>query len=466
MSAADPAAIDAATEFVRRLAASLQVAALYPHEHPESRDRATLTAVAARDLLRLAGGLPIFLVRRGCYLGPSLLSRASLQHEPVLEACTEVGLVTVEVTAPADAADVALLIDVIRGVAPVATPITAFRLNHVMPSVHGVDTSGLGHGVPGQLATVFLRSTFDAVADGRGLDGDAVRAVAERLSGETSANPANALLLAAVAGGRDEHLAEKSVKVARLVPLLARTLGWSVATQEELALAGLVHDVGMATIDREIRHAAGRLSDEARRLLASHPVEGAGLLLEADLPGAAVEAALHHHRGVDGTGYPESHVPSPAVGRLVAVADRYAALTTRRPYRAASTPVQALQRVQSATELDPVVVAGLGRMLGAYPPGSLVRLDTGEVALVVASNPRLPTQPVVRLVLGPDGESSAPERRDLSEWGEMGFRWDVADVVEPAALGLDLDVVLGATNVGMAAPTRPGATDRVRSGPA
>lgn len=456
---APPAAVTAATAFVQGLAACHQVATLYPDEHPEYRDRATRAAVAGRDLHAHAQGLPLFLVRGGCYLGPTLLAHASLQHEPLLAAAAEVGLVSVEVLAPPSEVDVQHLVAVVTGASALATPLRTLRVNHVMPAVHGVDTAGLVRGAAAQLATAFMRGTLDALAGGGGLDGDAVRTVGARLSSETTAQPAAVLLTAALPGPGDDHLAAKSVKVARLVPLLARVLRWTPGPPDELALAGLLHDVGMATIDREVRVASGPLSPAGRRLLEAHPVEGAGLLLEADLPGTVVEAALHHHRGVDGSGYPAHPSAPPPVGRIVAVADRYAALTTRRPYRAASLPVEALQRVQSAPDLDPQVVAALSRLLGAYPPGSLVRLDTGEVALVVTANRRLPTQPAVRVILGPEGERVAPERRDLSEWGEMGFRWDVTEVVDPLAVGVDLAALVRRGDLGPSVAVDAGGSD-------
>lgn len=457
MNAPSPAAADAATDFIQGLAACQQVAALYPDEHPEYRDRATLAAVAGQQLHAAGSAFPLFLVRGGCYLGPTLLSRASLRHEALLERCAESGLVAVELTAPPTAHDVQRLTDVIRGAAPLATPIATVRVNHVMPSVHGVDTSAIVRGAAAQLATVFMRGTFARLADGGALDGEAVRTVGDRVAAETISQPSSALLMAALAHGGDDHLAEKSVKVARLVPLIDRALGWRSAPPAELALAGLLHDVGMAVVGRDIRDAPGPLPPAARPVLEAHPVEGAGILLEAGLPGIVVEAALHHHRGIDGSGYPAGGSPPPRIGWVVAVADRYAALTTRRPYRAPSLPVEALQRVQTARDLAPDVVAAFTRELGAYPPGSLVRLDTGDVALVVAANRELPTQPTVRLVLDAAGEPAAPETRDLSEWGGMGFRWDVTGVEDPATLGIDVDALLRERPTGTNAAAGAGA---------
>lgn len=445
MTTSDPATVGAATAFLRGLAACHQVAGLYPPEHPEYRDRATHAAVAARELHARAGELPLFLVRRGFYLGPTLLAQASLQHPQVLEAGTESGLVGIELLSPPPPEDVQLLVEVLRGDAPLSTPIATLRVNQVMPAVHGVDTSGSNRGGASQLAAAFLTSALETVGRGGPVDATVARSVGERLAGETMADPATALLLTALVGLGDDHLAAKSVKVAVLVPVLARLLRWTVGPSEELALAGLLHDVGMATVDEGIRTTHGPLSADARHALEVHPVEGAGLLLEAGLPGNVVEAALHHHRGVDGSGYPAHHTDPPPLGRIVAVADRYAALTTRRPYRAPAPPVEALQRVRSAPDLDPKVVDTLSRLLGTYPPGSLVRLDTDEIALVTAANRRLPSQPLVRVILDAAGEPAEPETRDLSTWDTMGFRWDVAGTVDPGRIGLDIDEVIAGT---------------------
>jgi hypothetical protein len=216
--------------------------------------------------------------------------------------------------------------------------------------------------------------------------------------------------------------------VARLVPFDAE---WS--SHPLLAvLAALLVDCGMTTIPVDILSRAGGLTPAERRLIDAHAQTGAELILRcfpAVAPLAAAVAA--HHERVDGTGYPAGlrGTTIPTLGRLLAVADVYAALNEPRPHRAARDGRSALTEILLAAEhgvLDREYAAHLVK-LSFYPVGTVVELTDGRVGVVVANHPnpddpRAPGRPVVAVLASAEGELFPhPEHVDLSSADRGGI---------------------------------------------
>jgi len=170
----------------------------------------------------------------------------------------------------------------------------------------------------------------------------------------------------------------------------------------------------------------GRLSPEQRAEIEQHPLIGAEAILSASEPGQEVVAtvALEHHARYDGTGYPAlPYFRNPPGGesdghplhlhsRLVAVADAYDALTSRRSYRRAETPARALHVLLDGmgSWWDPDAVLAFIHLMGVHPPGSLLRLRDGRVVMVTAPAPSPGASPPALVVIDAAGRRpSEPE---------------------------------------------------------
>jgi HD-GYP domain-containing protein (c-di-GMP phosphodiesterase class II) len=217
------------------------------------------------------------------------------------------------------------------------------------------------------------------------------------------------------------HAVNVAQVVARLVPLDPE---W--AAHPLLAVVGaLLLDCGMTSVPAEVVARAGGLTPAERRLVDGHAQAGAELVLRcfpAIAPLAAAVAA--HHERTDGTGYPAGlkGTTIPALGRLLAVADVYAALKSPRPHRPARDGRAALTEVLLLAEhglLDRDYAAHLVR-LSFYPPGTAVELTDGRVGVVVANHPnpddpRAPGRPVVAVLADAGGAPLPhPEHVDLA----------------------------------------------------
>ncbi|MGK0480895.1 MAG: putative nucleotidyltransferase with HDIG domain [Planctomycetota bacterium] len=197
----------------------------------------------------------------------------------------------------------------------------------------------------------------------------------------------------------DVFTVQHSLRVSLLATYVASQLGASREALIEIGAAAMFHDVGKGRIPEEVLYKPGRLDDDERRVIATHPQLGTEILLESPAVSAcALGAAWGHHLRYDGKGYPE-HRPWFAVTKatsLIQVCDVFEALTARRPYKAPYSPARAFKILYSdAGAYDPAVLSAFTRSMGLFPPGRFVLLSDGSLGRVARAGKAL-DRPVVR----------------------------------------------------------------------
>lgn len=225
----------------------------------------------------------------------------------------------------------------------------------------------------------------------------------------------------------DEYTFTHSVNVCIFAVALGKRLGFDRLQLYDLGLAALLHDIGKARLDQALLNKNSALDEHEWRTMQSHPWMGTLTLFKMregeELPYRAILAAHEHHMKVDLSGYPRPVRPR-RLGiftRLISVADGYDAATTRRVYQNVPWEADAVLRdmwFNPGRGYDPTLVKALINLLGIYPVGTCVILDTFEVAIVAGPSPD-PEQldrPLVRLVVDGSGARIAPpgELVDLS----------------------------------------------------
>lgn len=180
---------------------------------------------------------------------------------------------------------------------------------------------------------------------------------------------------------KDVYTRGHSVRVARWALACARVLGLSAEDQDQVYLAGLLHDLGKIGVREDILLKPGPPTEEERKEIQCHPGVGAKILEPARLPAAVIAAVRHHHEDYGGGGYPAGLVGEeiPLLARIIRVADAYDAMTSARPYRPALTPEQALEELKrwAYRQFDPRVLEAFFRIPGdqmeKMPGGTLDR---------------------------------------------------------------------------------------------
>jgi HD-GYP domain-containing protein (c-di-GMP phosphodiesterase class II) len=240
----------------------------------------------------------------------------------------------------------------------------------------------------------------------------------------------------------DEYTFFHSVNVTILSIALGSLVSSNRRFLNSLGVGALMHDVGKMTVELEVLNKSGSLSAEEWDLMRMHPVYGAEVAAGMrGLDRSSIVVILEHHMRYDLDGYPDrrprrkQHLTS----RIVAIADAYDAMTSRRPYAVAHRQDEAVDVLakNAGTAFDPVLVRMFTQMLGVYPPRSLARLTSGEVAVVIKPNPDI-LAPWVRVITTPDGTFEEPYDLDLSDETAAAGR-KVEACLDPRALGIEVD---------------------------
>jgi HD-GYP domain-containing protein (c-di-GMP phosphodiesterase class II) len=435
-------ALDEAAGMLRELSVARQVFALYQAGHPKREEAVIDLLASVRRLDQLArGSVVLFIGRKGFYLGPTLLPRASLTYYGLLEAFEDAGIEAVELLPAADAEELSVFVSMLCREADANGHLSGIRINSVRPIRDADEESGPMKELLRSYASgvQFLQETAQRVAAGRPTTMERAEGITARLAEQVVADPAQALLLTTVKS-YDEYTYYHMVNVCILSIAIGQAIGLRRDQVVMLGAGGLLHDLGKVKVPKEILQQPGPLSEEQWRIVQRHPVDGVGLLLSStrDLYHPALSMVLEHHAAYDRTGYPPlsgRRMPSlPA--RIVAVADCFDALTSRRQYRKAEERRQALAILQAAAGrgYDPRIVRTFVRLLGLFPVGSLVRLTSGEVGVVVRNHETKPARPVVRMVLDPRGNPL-----DAGDQREIDLSQQAADGRHPRSVERSLD---------------------------
>jgi HD-GYP domain-containing protein (c-di-GMP phosphodiesterase class II) len=218
----------------------------------------------------------------------------------------------------------------------------------------------------------------------------------------------------------DEYTFTHSVNVCIFSIALGRRLGMTKLQLYELGLAALMHDIGKSRVPLDMLQKAGELTEEEWRWMSAHPWLGVLVLFQFrrqqdELSYRAMTVCHEHHMKVDLTGYPKCirQRTVSVLSKIVSIADGYDAATSRRAYMTeALAPSAVLEEMRDNPRrgLDPVLVKAFINLLGIYPVGTLVVLDTFELAIVSAANPNPEalSRPIIKIISDANGNAIRP----------------------------------------------------------
>lgn len=212
----------------------------------------------------------------------------------------------------------------------------------------------------------------------------------------------DALLSLARLKNADEYTYMHSVAVCALMVSLGRQLGLDDDQCREAGMAGMLHDLGKAAMPQDVLNKPGKLTPEEFEIIKQHPVKGYEMLIDGGgkVSQGALDVVLHHHERYDGTGYPHKLAGDKItlLSRMGAVCDVYDAVTSNRPYKAGWDPAHALSQMATwKGHFDTTVFQSFVKGVGIYPTGSLVKMRSGRLAVVLEQNPTSLTKPKVKI---------------------------------------------------------------------
>ncbi len=265
-------------------------------------------------------------------------------------------------------------------------------------------------------------SMFQEARMGKAISAAAAGELVEEISASVMRNP-GALISLARLKTADDYTYMHSVAVCALMVSLARQLGLDEKDTREAGMGGLLHDLGKALMPMDVLNKPGKLTDEEFTIIKKHPEKGHRLLVDGRAVGEIpLDVCLHHHEKVDGSGYPH-HLPADQISlfaKMGAVCDVYDAITSNRPYKAGWDPAESIRKMAewSKGHFDEQVFQGFVKSIGIYPTGSLVKLASGRLAVVVEQSERSLLAPRVKVFFSTKSQAYIPpEMLDLSRPG-------------------------------------------------
>lgn len=238
-------------------------------------------------------------------------------------------------------------------------------------------------------AVAEVGSLFQEARMGKAIQAETLMPVAGEIAASVERNPG---VLSALLRLRrqDTYTYMHSVSVGALMIGLGQQLGMDSDQLPELGLAGLLHDVGKVGIELELLNKRGRLTEAEFDRLREHAPYGHRLLVKGNAGEIALTVARHHHERTDGSGYPDRLAGEDIslYARMAAVCDVYDATTSNRPYKDAWQPAYTLRKMAewSRNQYDTRVFHAFVRTVGIYPIGTLVRLKSGHLGVVLDQN--------------------------------------------------------------------------------
>ncbi len=297
-------------------------------------------------------------------------------------------------------------------------------------------------------------SMFSEVRMGNALEVEGAVQLVDEIN-QSMARNADAMLSLIRLKNTDEYTYLHSVAVCALMVALGRKLGLEGDILQQAGVAGLLHDIGKMAIPNEILNKPGKLTDEEFYIVKTHPRKGWEILnavknweirnASYDVSDMVLDVCLHHHERIDGQGYPDklSGDALTLYARMGAICDVYDAITSDRCYKKGWAPADSIKKMATWKEdhFDETVFHAFVKTLGIYPNGTLLKLESGRLGIVIEQSVKSLTTPIIKVFFSTRSDAHIPmEIVDLSKDSDT-----ISNVEDPQQWSFDLHQIQGIT---------------------
>lgn len=287
-------------------------------------------------------------------------------------------------------------------------------------------------------ANAVMKNMMTDIRMGKQVDVEVVDPLAERIMASVERNKDTLISLARIKT-KDDYTFMHSVSVSALMITFARANDFDEDTIREVAIGGLLHDIGKMITPNEILNKPGKLTDDEFVIMRNHVVESQELLKDrTDLSKNVTDVIFQHHEKIDGTGYPLRLTgdQQSVIGKMSAIVDIYDALTSIRVYKTAWEPCATLKKMMQWTDnhLDKEQMMRFIRCVGIYPVGTLIEMESGRIGVVMDQHESSLMQPIVNFMYKKNIGYQSPKLVDLSKVKNE----KIIGAVAPETYGIDI----------------------------
>ncbi len=405
-------------ELLRRFGASLRGIQLYSAQHPLVTRNIDGLSETVRTLQAHEPSLIIGIVGEELVVGDTPMPKATASMGELIKRLRALGVERIAIERGATREEIAAFVQTLGTI----------ELASVHQSASDGDPLGQAHirvgriqieqrveGSVSDTATIrklyaqavnVANAVWDSARAESKLDADAARSMVDGLAQAVSQNRSALLALTALKN-YDNYTFTHMVNVSILTMGQARGLGIDGPLLREFGLAGLMHDIGKVRTPPEVLNKPDKLTSEEFAIMKRHVIDGAEMLRRTpEIPALAPVVAFEHHLRLDGTGYPDGISRSTLnIGTMLcSIADVYDAMRSQRRYQQAfpTDRILAVMQRNDGKQLDQHLVRRFVQLIGIYPAGTLVRLNTREIGVVLRVHAPDPYRPRVRILFGRD----------------------------------------------------------------
>ncbi len=270
-----------------------------------------------------------------------------------------------------------------------------------------------------QQTSNLVRNMMDDVRLGNVIDTQATKgAIADTV--DSIMRTPDAMMMLTRIRERDAYTAQHSMNVAVLSIAFGKALGLERRKLEELGISALLHDVGKVMTPQEILSKPGPLTTEEYEIIKRHTKDGRDILASnGNLPPGAIDVAYSHHEHIDGSGYPRGLYGHQITlwSKIVSICESYDEITNDSPYKLGDSNINAFKilNANGKKQFDSFLVTRFISVIGIFPVGSIVKMNSGESGIVIESNPGHALSPVVILLRDELGAAIEARLIDLTQ---------------------------------------------------
>jgi putative nucleotidyltransferase with HDIG domain len=443
---------DAPNDLVRRLSAAIRAAELYGSTHPTVQRTAAGLLAALGPPLRDTPAVIVGFLEDDIVVNDFRLARGSATLAGLQRDMRERRIGKITFARGIESADIRAFMDELAdrtsrtsvGDRLAARGIRRITVGQVAAEVE--DESEVGLTAARQLYTQAVtnaESIWSAAKAGEPPDPAQARRILDSMARLVFQDRTSLMALTSLKR-HDNYTFTHMVNVAALSMAMARSLQLEGAMLREFGYAALMHDIGKVQTPLEVLNKPDKLNDEEFTIMKRHVVDGAHILRKTpETPALAPVVAFEHHLRQDLSGYPEN-IGSRALNlctQVVSIVDVFDALRSNRAYRAglATDRIKHIMQQQEGSAFNRTLLRRFVNMMGLYPVGTLVRLNTEEVGVVTETHPDDPFRPQVKLIL--DARGQAYETPLLANTWDRDARGEfpraVVEAVDGAEMGID-----------------------------